>query len=39
MCEIIRDQISLDASGPSGRWKRDKVAYRQGVILPTIVSD
>lgn len=39
MCEIIRDQISLEASRPSGRWKRHKVAYRQGVILPSIKSD
>jgi len=39
MCEIIRDQISLEASRPSGRWKRHKTAYRQGVILPTNGSD
>lgn len=39
MCEIIRDQISLEASSPSGRWERNKVAYRQGVILPTVASD
>lgn len=39
MCEIVRDEIRLDASGPSGRWKRDKTAYRQGVILPTITTD
>ena len=39
MCEIIRDQISLVASRPSGRWKRHKTAYRQGVILPTNGSD
>jgi hypothetical protein len=39
MCEIIRDQITLDASSPSGRWKRHKTAYRQGVILPTTTSD
>jgi hypothetical protein len=39
MCEIIRDEIRLDASGPSGRWKRHKTAYRQGVILPTLSSD
>lgn len=39
MCEIIRNQISLEASSPGGRWKRNKVAYRQGVILPTVASD
>lgn len=38
MCEIIRDQISLEATRPSGRWGRAKVAYRQGVILPTSIS-
>ena len=38
-CEIIRNEISLSASSPSGRWKQHKVAYRQGVVLPTIVSD
>ena len=39
MCEIVRDQISLHASRPSGRWKRHKTAYRQGAILPTTTSD
>jgi hypothetical protein len=38
MCEIIRDQISLEATRPSGRWGRAKVAYRQGVVLPTSIS-
>ncbi len=38
MCEIIRDQISLEATRPSGQWGRAKVAYRQGVILPTFIS-
>ena len=39
MCEIIRDQISLEASRPGGRWKQHKTAYRQGVILPTTGKD
>lgn len=39
MCEILRDQISLEATRPSGRWRQAKVAYRQGVILPASVSD
>lgn len=38
-CEIIRDRISLEATSRRGRWGRAKVAYRQGVILPTAFGD
>ena len=39
MCEIVRDRISLEATSRRGRWGRAKVAYRQGVILPTAFGD
>lgn len=35
MCEIIRDQISLDSTKRGQRIRGSaKVAYRQGVVLP-----
>ena len=37
-CEIVRDRISLQATSRRGRWQGAKVAYRQGVILPTSVG-
>jgi len=39
MCEIIREQIDLQASRRSGKWKGYKTVYRQGVIIPTAGSD
>lgn len=39
MCDIVRDQITLDATTRGHRiWGSAKVAYRQGVILPTSVQ-
>lgn len=39
MCEIVRDQITLVATTRGQRiWGGAKVAYRQGVVLPTSVS-
>lgn len=39
MCEIVRDRITLEATTRGQRiWGSAKVAYRQGVVLPTSVS-
>lgn len=39
MCDIVRDQITLEATKRGQRiWGGARIAYRQGVILPTTVS-
>ena len=39
MCEITRDQISLEATKRGERIRGNaKVAYRQGMVLPTSVG-
>ncbi len=39
MCDIVRDQITLEATTRGRRiWGSAKVAYRQGVILPTMTD-
>ncbi|MDO9588913.1 MAG: hypothetical protein Q7J13_13385 [Brevundimonas sp.] len=39
MCEIVRDRITLEATTRGQRIRGSaKVAYRQGVVLPTSVS-
>ncbi|QBX38624.1 hypothetical protein E4M02_10915 [Brevundimonas sp. S30B] len=39
MCDIVRDQITLESTKRGQRiWGGAKIAYRQGVILPTTVS-
>ena len=39
MCEITRDQISLEATKRGERIRENaKVAYRQGMVLPTSVG-
>ena len=40
MCDIVRDQITLEATTRGHRvWGSAKVAYRQGVVLPSSVSE